>query len=273
MAATKKSAPKKSAPKAKPAAKKATPKKAAPKSAPKKATAKQATPKKATPKASKPAKKAIGKPATPVKPTPTKAKTGAPAKVSKAAKGPKSSEASSIVNTVKRAAAKVAAVAAAAAIKVLDADVGRAAPDFELSDEKGESVSSADLAGKPYVLYFYPKDDTPGCTKEACDIRDNFGRFGQRGLRVLGVSPDSSQSHAKFGKKYGLPFTLLADPEKKLAMAYGVWGEKNNYGKKYMGIIRSTFLIGADGTIKKAYRGVKVDGHVSAILEDAAALL
>jgi peroxiredoxin Q/BCP len=123
------------------------------------------------------------------------------------------------------------------------------------------------------LLYFYPKDDTPGCTKEACDIRDNFGRFGKQGLRVLGVSPDSEKSHAKFGKKYGLPFTLLSDPEKTLASAYGVWGLKNNYGKEYMGIIRSSFLVGADGEIKKAYRGVKVAGHVDAVLSDAEALL
>jgi peroxiredoxin Q/BCP len=174
---------------------------------------------------------------------------------------------------VKRAAAKVAQVVAAAAIKVLDADAGRPAPTFDLVDDKGEQVSSASLAGKPYLLYFYPKDDTPGCTKEACDIRDNFARFGQQGLRVLGVSPDSQQSHAKFGKKYGLPFTLLSDPEKELAQAYGVWGLKNNYGKEYMGIIRSSFLVGADGLIKKAYRGVRVDGHVDAVLEDAKGLL
>ena len=162
---------------------------------------------------------------------------------------------------------------ASAASKVLDQDVGRPAPAFDLTDDKGEHVSSSDLAGKPYLLYFYPKDDTPGCTKEACDIRDNFGRFGQQGLRVLGVSPDSQQSHAKFGKKYGLPFTLLSDTDKTLANAYGVWGLKNNYGKEYMGIIRSTFLVGADGLIKKSYRGVKVDGHVDAILQDAKALL
>jgi peroxiredoxin Q/BCP len=123
------------------------------------------------------------------------------------------------------------------------------------------------------LLYFYPKDDTPGCTKEACDIRDNFGRFGQQGLRVLGVSPDSTQSHAKFGAKYGLPFTLLSDPDKTLANQYGVWGEKNNYGKKYMGIIRSSFLVGADGAIKKVYRGVKVNGHVDEVLGDAMTLL
>ncbi len=150
---------------------------------------------------------------------------------------------------------------------------GQDAPDFELRNDEGETVSLSSLRGRPVVLYFYPKDDTPGCTKEACDIRDNFGRFGQQGLRVLGVSPDSEQSHAKFGKKYGLPFTLLSDPDKALANAYGVWGLKNNYGKEYMGIVRSTFLVGADGLIKKSYRGVRVDGHVDAILEDAKSYL
>ena len=157
--------------------------------------------------------------------------------------------------------------------KPLSEDAGKAAPSFDLTDEKGERVSSSSLAGKPYLLYFYPKDDTPGCTKEACDIRDNFGRFGKQGLRVLGVSPDSQQSHAKFGKKYGLPFTLLSDPDKSLARAYGVWGPKKNYGKEYMGIIRSSFLIGADGKIKKEYRGVRVNGHVDAVLADAKTVL
>jgi peroxiredoxin Q/BCP len=185
----------------------------------------------------------------------------------------KKGEGSSLMKTVKSVAAKVKQVAAAAAVKLMDSDAGRVAPSFELTDEKGDKLSSAALSGKPYLLYFYPKDDTPGCTKEACDIRDNFGRFGQQGLRVLGVSPDSTQSHAKFGKKYGLPFTLLSDPDKTLASAYGVWGKKQNYGKEYMGIIRSSFLVGADGTIKKAYRGVRVDGHVDAVLSDARALL
>jgi peroxiredoxin Q/BCP len=218
--------------------------------------------KKAVKKAAKKAAKKVKKAAEKVKPI---------AKAAKAAK--KKSSGSSILKTVKNAAAKVKQVAAAAVVKLMDSDAGKAAPSFELTDEKVERVSSESLAGKPYLLYFYPKDDTPGCTKEACDIRDNFGRFGQQGLRVLGVSPDSGQSHAKFGKKYGLPFTLLSDPDKTLANAYGVWGKKQNYGKEYMGIIRSTFLVGADGTIKKSYRGVKVDGHVDAILSDAQALL
>ena len=267
MAAKKKSAPAKSKSKAKPAKKaKAAPKKAPAKKAPaKKAPAKKAPAKKAPKAAAKPAK--ASKPAAPAKAKPAKA--APPTKVEKPAKVEKPT----LAKTVKRAAAKVAQVVAKAAIKVLDADAGRPAPAFDLTDEKGEHVSSSELAGKPYLLYFYPKDDTPGCTKEACDIRDNFGRFGQQGLRVLGVSPDSTQSHAKFGKKYGLPFTLLSDPDKTLANAYGVWALKNNYGKEYMGIVRSSFLVGADGVIKKAYRSVKVDGHVDAILEDAKGLV
>jgi peroxiredoxin Q/BCP len=218
-------------------------------------------------KVSKAAKKAATKVA---KKAATKvAKKAAPQAAKPKQAKPKQQQTSPLLKTLKRAATKVAQVAATAAIKVLDPDAGRPAPAFDLTDEKGEHVSSSTLAGKPYLLYFYPKDDTPGCTKEACDIRDNFARFGQQGLRVLGVSPDSEQSHAKFGRKYGLPFTLLSDPDKTLANAYGVWGEKDNYGKKYMGIIRSSFLVGPDGLIKKAYRKVRVDGHVSAILQDA----
>jgi peroxiredoxin Q/BCP len=272
MAAKKKSAPSKSkaAVKANPAAKRPV-KKAVAK--PAKATKQTATAKSAT--AGKPARPAKVKlPALPVKaakaskasaPSKAAAKPEKQAKLGKPAGG-------AIAKTVKRAVQKVKQAAAQVAAK-FDADAGRPAPSFELVDEKGETVSSSSLAGKPYLLYFYPKDDTPGCTKEACDIRDNFGRFGKQGVRVLGVSPDSQQSHAKFGKKYGLPFTLLSDPDKTLANAYGVWGLKNNYGKEYMGIIRSTFLVGADGEIKRAYRGVKVDGHVDAILNDAQALL
>lgn len=228
-----------------------------------KKTLPKAPPKTAAKKASKksePAKKAVAKKEPTAKPTVTK-------------KAPAKSAAAKVSTTVKRAAAKVVEVVAATAQKVLGADVGQKAPAFELSDESGKTVSSASLSGKPYLLYFYPKDDTPGCTKEACDIRDSFARFGKQGLRVLGVSPDTTQSHAKFIKKYGLPFTLLSDPEKVLANAYGVWAEKSNYGKKYMGIVRSSFLIGADGTIKKAYRGVKVNGHVDAVLEDAQTVL
>jgi peroxiredoxin Q/BCP len=267
MAAKKKSKakPAKSKSKAKPAQ---TVKKAARKAA-KKA---QKAVKKAAKQIAKVAKGAK-KVAKPVKAAKAEKKVAKAAKAAKPAKGEKKSEGSSLLKTVKSAAAKVKQVAAAAVVKLMDSDAGKAAPSFDLTDEKGEHVTSESLAGKPYLLYFYPKDDTPGCTKEACDIRDNFGRFGQQGLRVLGVSPDTEQSHAKFGKKYGLPFTLLSDPDKTLANAYGVWGKKQNYGKEYMGIIRSSFLIGADGTIKKSYRGVKVDGHVDAILGDAQSLL
>lgn len=277
MAAKKKSAPKKPAAKSKgkkpvkPAAKAAAkPNKKAKAKAAAQPAKKAAKPNKAAKVVKKAAK--LSK-APPPAPKATKAAPAAPAKAAaKAASAPQPAK-TSLKDKVKQVATKVKQVAAAAAIKVLDADMGRAAPAFELSDEKGETVSSSALSGKPYLLYFYPKDDTPGCTKEACDIRDNFARFGQQGLRVLGVSPDSTKSHAKFGQKYGLPFTLLSDPDKALANAYGVWAMKKLYGKESMGIVRSTFLIGADGTIKKAYRGVRVDGHVAAILEDAKTLL
>jgi len=144
--------------------------------------------------------------------------------------------------------------------------VGARAPSFTLKDQAGKSVSSASLAGSPYVLYFYPKDNTTGCTKEACDFRDSLRAFGAKRARVLGVSPDSEASHAGFVRKYGLPFTLLADPDKVLANAYGVWVKKQNYGREYMGILRSTFVVDDKGRIKKAWRGVKVDGHVDAVL-------
>lgn len=147
--------------------------------------------------------------------------------------------------------------------------VGKKAPAFKLEDQSGNVVSSSSLEGKPYVLYFYPKDDTPGCTKESCDFRDGEGNFRRAGVTVLGVSPDSAKSHAGFAKKYNLPFTLLSDPEKKLAGAYGTWALKKNYGREYWGIVRSTFLIGADGKIKKEWRGVKVGGHVDAVLAEA----
>jgi peroxiredoxin Q/BCP len=150
-------------------------------------------------------------------------------------------------------------------------DVGSRAPAFKLKDQSGKEVSSATLAGSPYVLYFYPKDDTTGCTKEACGFRDSQRAFG-RVARVLGVSPDSEASHARFAQKYGLPFTLLSDPDKTLANAYGVWVKKQNYGREYMGISRSTFLVDAQGVIRKAWRGVRVDGHVELVLAAAKAL-
>ena len=125
---------------------------------------------------------------------------------------------------------------------------GKPAPDFSLTSDAGETVTLASLRGKPVVLYFYPKDDTPGCTTQACGIRDAWGEFERSGAVVLGVSPDSEASHVKFKEKYELPFTLLADPDHATAEAYGVWVEKSMYGKTYMGVERSTFVIAADGT-------------------------
>ena len=143
---------------------------------------------------------------------------------------------------------------------------GSKAPSFSLPDEAGATVSSASLAGKPYVIYFYPKDDTPGCTKEACDFRDNIKAFNSAKVRVLGVSPDDSKRHAKFKEKYELNFSLLADTDKTLILAYGVWIKKLNYGREYMGVQRSTFLIDKAGKVAKAWLGVKVPGHVDKVL-------
>jgi thioredoxin-dependent peroxiredoxin len=143
---------------------------------------------------------------------------------------------------------------------------GKKAPDFELTSDTGERVKLSDLRGKPVVLYFYPKDDTPGCTAQACGIRDAYAEFKQRGAVVLGVSPDDEASHVKFRDKYSLPFTLLADPDHQVAEEYGVWVEKNAYGKKRMGIERSTFLIDSDGHVAKVMRRVKPDTHADDVL-------
>jgi peroxiredoxin Q/BCP len=146
---------------------------------------------------------------------------------------------------------------------------GSRVPSFELPDQDGNVVSSSSLEGEPYVLYFYPKDDTPGCTKEACGFRDDIGKFRAKGVRIIGVSPDKPESHVRFRDKYGLNFTLLSDVDKKLIQACGVWVKKQNYGREYMGVERSTFLVGGDGTVRKVWRRVRVDGHVGAILESA----
>jgi peroxiredoxin Q/BCP len=143
---------------------------------------------------------------------------------------------------------------------------GSAAPDFELTADDGEQVKLSDFRGKPVVLYFYPKDDTPGCTTQACGVRDGFDEFLQRGAIVLGVSPDDASSHVRFKEKYALPFTLLADPDHAVAAAYGAWGEKKNYGKTYEGIIRSTFLIDAAGNVAKVFPRVDPKTHAEKVL-------
>jgi peroxiredoxin Q/BCP len=145
---------------------------------------------------------------------------------------------------------------------------GQEAPDFELTSDAGERIRLSQFRGQPVVLYFYPKDDTPGCTAQACDIRDNYDDFTKRGAVVLGVSADDESSHVKFKDKYGLPFTLLADPEHEVAEQYGTWVEKNFGGKKYMGVERSTFLIDPKGRIAKVMRRVKPDTHVERVLAE-----
>ncbi|MEW5743575.1 MAG: thioredoxin-dependent thiol peroxidase [Myxococcota bacterium] len=143
---------------------------------------------------------------------------------------------------------------------------GKKAPAFTLKNQAGKPVKLSDFAGKQVVLYFYPKDDTPGCTKEACDFRDGYAKLKKAGAVVLGVSPDDEKRHTKFREKYALPFDLLADVDHEVAEKYGAWGEKSLYGRKFMGIIRSTFLIGADGKVKKVWPKVKVDGHADDVL-------
>ena len=145
---------------------------------------------------------------------------------------------------------------------------GKPAPDFELESDSGATVRLSDFRGKPVVLYFYPKDDTPGCTAEACEFRDNYETYRQHGVEILGVSPDTVASHEKFKSKYDLPFTLLADPEHRTAEAYGVWGERSFAGKKYLGINRSTFLIDEEGKIARAMIGIKPAGHAAAVLDE-----
>ena len=148
---------------------------------------------------------------------------------------------------------------------------GDQAPDFTLTNDGGEEVTLSSLRGKPVVLYFYPKDDTPGCTTQACGIRDAYGEFERAGAVVLGVSPDDEASHVKFRDKYELPFSLLADPDHAVAEQYGVWGEKSYAGKTYMGVKRSTFVIDADGTVAKVMHDVKPATHADDVLAALAA--
>lgn len=140
------------------------------------------------------------------------------------------------------------------------------APDFELLDESGTPRRLSDFRGKPVVLYFYPKDDTPGCTKEACSFRDDYSVYAEAGVVILGVSPDSPKSHAKFKQKYNLPFTLLADEDHTVCELYGTWGRKKFMGREYDGVLRTTFLIGADGKILRVFPEVKPDGHSKEVL-------
>jgi peroxiredoxin Q/BCP len=148
---------------------------------------------------------------------------------------------------------------------------GELAPDFTLTSDGGESVSLSGLKGKPVVLYFYPKDDTPGCTTQACGIRDAWGEFERAGAVVLGVSPDNEKSHVKFKEKFDLPFTLLADTDHAVAEAYGVWGLKKYMGREYMGVDRTTFVIGADGVVAKVFEKVKPATHADDVLAALAA--
>jgi peroxiredoxin Q/BCP len=145
--------------------------------------------------------------------------------------------------------------------------VGQKAPEFSVKDDSGKTVSLSDFKGKKVVLYFYPKDDTPGCTTEACNFRDGLAAIRKKGAVVLGVSPDSVESHRKFKEKYDLNFPLLADPDRKAIEGYDVWQEKSMYGRKYMGVERTTFIIGPDGKITHIFPKVKVSEHAEAVLE------
>ena len=145
---------------------------------------------------------------------------------------------------------------------------GDKAPDIRVQTDAGAEFRLSDLKGKRVVLYFYPRADTPGCTVEACEFRDGMKAFAKKGVAVVGVSPDKPAAQAKFKQKYDLPFTLLADEEKAAAEAYGVWKEKNMYGKKVMGIARTTFVIGPDGRIEKIYGNVKAQGHAAQVLAE-----
>lgn len=144
---------------------------------------------------------------------------------------------------------------------------GDTAPDFDVLTDEGTSLKLSDLRGKTVILYFYPKADTPGCTKEACSFRDSFPRFSGTDAVVLGVSPDEVKAQAKFKAKYNLPFTLLADADHAIAEAYGVWVEKSMYGKRYLGVARTTFVIGPDGKITHIFENVKPEGHAEQVLQ------
>jgi peroxiredoxin Q/BCP len=244
---------KKGSSKAAPKAAKAIPKAAA-KAAPKAAA-------KAIPKAA--AKKSARAGKAPAKAATKAAPKAAPSpKIAPKAKAAKASSATS------SAAPKAKSTKGAGASGLRPGD---AVPALELADHDGKSFSLGDLLGESYVVYFYPKDDTPGCTREACAFRDDLGKFERAKVRVIGVSPDKPESHTRFRTKYGLPFTLLSDVDRVAANAFGVWVKKQNYGREYMGIERSTFLVDESGKVKKVWRNVKVDGHSQSVLADAEA--
>jgi peroxiredoxin Q/BCP len=140
------------------------------------------------------------------------------------------------------------------------------APNFDLENIKGKKIKLSDFLGKSVVLYFYPKDDTPGCTTEACNFRDNYTEYQKQGIEIVGVSPDDVGSHVKFTSKYSLPFLLLADPDHKVCELYGVWGKKKNFGKEYFGVMRTTFLINKEGKIIKVFEGVKPANHSDEVI-------
>lgn len=146
-------------------------------------------------------------------------------------------------------------------------EAGNQAPDFELQDSQGDLRKLSDYAGQTIVVYFYPKDDTPGCTKEACSFRDSYHDFKTAGVEVIGISPDSVKSHSKFSEKHDLPFILLSDPEHKVCETYGVWGLKKFMGREYYGVLRTTFVIGPVGKIKKVFKNVKPADHSHEVLE------
>lgn len=146
-------------------------------------------------------------------------------------------------------------------------EVGAPAPAFEGTDQEHETVALSDYKGRRLALYFYPKDDTPGCTKQACNLRDNYRLLLDKGVAIVGVSGDDEASHARFADKYDLPFPLIADPDHTILEAYGVWGERNLYGRKYMGIKRTTFLVDEEGTVVHVFKRPKVDNHAQEVLE------
>ena len=145
-------------------------------------------------------------------------------------------------------------------------DAGDRAPDFSGFNQHGKEIKTADFAGKKLILYFYPKDDTPGCTAESCNLNNNYSDWLKKGFEVVGVSPDDVESHRKFSKKYDLEFNLIADTEKEISQAYGVWGEKNMFGNKYMGVLRTTFVIDENGIIQNIFKKVKTEDHSKQIL-------